>query len=164
MMALHEPYPLVVLDGTYEVRERNRAATSLFGSLLGRAPTSPNLLELLFDPEGLRPRVIGWEALAERLLSRLRREMLMAPGDARLAELFERLVAFPRVPRFTLDPSRRLDATLPLRLDVGGATLSFVTTMTAFSVPQDVLVAELRIESFHPLDEATDAYCRSVLL
>jgi len=159
MMAQHEPYPLVVLDASYEVRALNRASKGLFGALLGRVPESPNLLETLFDPQGLRPFVIGWDALAERLLSRLRREMLMAPGDARLARLSARLLAFPRASSFSFDPSRRLEATLPLRLDVRGETLSFVTTMKTFSVPQDVCVSELRIESFYPLDDVTARAC-----
>jgi len=159
IMRVHEPYPLVVLDASYEVRDLNRASKNLFGSLLGRTPTAPNLLALLFDPEGLRPFVVGWDALAERLLSRLRREMWMAPRDARLAQLSSRLLAFPGVPVLSFDP-HRLEATLPLRLDVDGTTLSFVTTMTTFSNAHDVLVSELRIESFYPLDALTEAHCR----
>lgn len=165
MMAQQEPFPLVVLDAGYDIVRANGAALRLFGSLLGLAPgaTPPasNMLALLFDPTGLRPFVRDWEMLAERLLSRLRKEMLAAPGDARLSSLFTRLCAYPEVPRFHLDPSRRLDATLPLRWNVNGETLSFLTTMTTFSVPQDVRVAELRIESFYPLDALTRARCEA---
>jgi hypothetical protein len=32
--------------------------------------------------------------------------------------------------------------------------------VTTFSGAQDITVAELRIESFHPLDEATKDHCR----
>jgi hypothetical protein len=156
MLAQHEPFPLVVLDASYEVLRVSRGAERLFGALLGRTPSEPNLLELLFDPEGLRPFVLGWDALAERLLARLRREQLAAPGDARLPRLLDRLMAL--APQWPFDPAMRTEAVVPLRFDVAGGTLSFLTTATTFSVPDDVADSELRIESLFPLDDATRAY------
>ena len=46
---------------------------------------------------------------------------------------------------------------LPMRLRVGDAELSFLSTTTVFGSPLDVTVAELAIESFYPADAATAA-------
>lgn len=155
MLAQHDPYPLVVLDGGYEVLRASAGAERMFGAILGRVPAEPNLLELLFDPRALRPHVVDWDSVAERLLARLRREQLASPGDARLARLLDRVLAFADVPRFAFDPSMRAEAVVPLRFRHASHTLSFVTTATTFAAPDDVAVSELRIESLFPLDEPT---------
>ncbi len=160
LMAQQEPYPLVVLSAAYDVLRMNAAHARLFGPLVASPPPQPNLLELLFDPAGLRPHILDWEVLAERLLMRLRRERLAAPGDARFSALTARLLAYPGVPHFELDPSARLEPVLSLWLSIGGQRLSFLTMVTTFSGAQDITVAELRIESFHPLDEVTKDHCR----
>jgi transcriptional regulator with XRE-family HTH domain len=49
------------------------------------------------------------------------------------------------------------DVVLPMRLRVGDADLSFLSTTTVFGSPLDVTVAELAIESFYPADAATAA-------
>jgi hypothetical protein len=49
------------------------------------------------------------------------------------------------------------DVVLPMRLRVGDAELSFLSTTTVFGSPLDVTVAELAIESFYPADAATAA-------
>ena len=42
-----------------------------------------------------------------------------------------------------------------LKLRVGDAVLSFISTITVFGTPLDVTLSELAIESFFPADEAT---------
>lgn len=158
MLAQHEPYPLVVLDSSYEVLRANGGTEQMMAALSVAPPAEANLLELLFDPRGLRPFVLGWPELAQRLLARVRRELLVAPGETRLAALLDRLLAFPEVSRFTFDPALRAEAVVPLRLAAPDAVLSFVTTTTTFSVPHDVGVSELRIESLFPLDDVTRAF------
>ena len=46
-----------------------------------------------------------------------------------------------------------------LRLRVEGGELAFLSTVTAFSAPQNVTLDELRIESYFPLDDATAHAC-----
>lgn len=48
----------------------------------------------------------------------------------------------------------------PLRLRVGDAVLSFISTITVFGTPLDVTLSELAIESFFPADEETAARLR----
>jgi hypothetical protein len=44
---------------------------------------------------------------------------------------------------------------VPLRIDVGNAVLSFISTTTVFGTPREVTLSELAIEAFYPADEAT---------
>jgi hypothetical protein len=53
------------------------------------------------------------------------------------------------------------DVVRPIRLRVGEAELSFLSTTTVFGSPLDVTVAELAIESFYPADSATAAAVRA---
>jgi hypothetical protein len=46
-----------------------------------------------------------------------------------------------------------------VRLRRGDFRVSFFTTLTVFSAPQNVTLEELRLESWFPLDEATAEVC-----
>ena len=46
---------------------------------------------------------------------------------------------------------------MPLRLRVGDAELSLLSTTTVFGTPREVTLSELAIEAFYPGDEATRA-------
>ena len=52
---------------------------------------------------------------------------------------------------------------LPLHLEIGGHRLALFTTMTTLGTPQDLTACELRIETYHPADAATDALIRSMV-
>ena len=163
MMGQHEPYPLTVLSGGYDVVRSNRGARALFGWLLqGRSvPEVLNPFHLVFDPEQLRPFVVRWEVLARSMLARLHRETLRRTPDPRPGALLERVLAYPGVEPGWLRPdfSAPLEPTLTLALRRDDLALSFLGTVTVFSAPQEVALEELRIESFFPLDAATAEAC-----
>jgi hypothetical protein len=50
---------------------------------------------------------------------------------------------------------------LPMRIDIGGDVLSFLSTVTAFGAARDVTVADLSIETLYPTDDATRTVLRS---
>jgi hypothetical protein len=91
MLQQHEPHPALVLDRYWHVIRTNQAAPRFFGSFvdLEARPKPRNLLDLMFDPAGMRPFVEDWENVAAGLLQRLRREAIGQVVDARLAELLE---------------------------------------------------------------------------
>lgn len=59
MLEQHEPYPALVLDQWWNVIRTNDAAPRFFGSFidLEKRPKPRNLLDLRFDPAGMRPFV-----------------------------------------------------------------------------------------------------------
>jgi hypothetical protein len=77
----------------------NEAAPRFFGSFvdLEKRPKPRNLLDLMFDPTGMRPFVEEWEKVAAGLLQRVRREALGQVPDAKLQELLKRLREYPGV-------------------------------------------------------------------
>ncbi|HTU58841.1 MAG TPA: helix-turn-helix domain-containing protein [Polyangiales bacterium] len=163
MMQVHEPFPLVVFDANYDVRMLNRGASALMRVFVPKPSKPLNLLELSFDPNGLRPYVENWEQTASHLLQRLSREHLQT-GRESLAILLSRLLAYPDVPGSmrTLDLTSAIEPVFDVRFRVGGQSFGFLTTLTCFNAPQDVTLDELRIESYFPLDDATARLCEQM--
>ncbi|MEM1043212.1 MAG: helix-turn-helix transcriptional regulator [Bacteroidota bacterium] len=162
MMQLHEPFPLMLLDRWYEVLDMNAGARRLIELVLGPITLPVNASLLLFDE--LRPYVVGWEQAAREVTARLHREALHQPRDERMAALLERVLAMPDVPEDWQRPdlSRGSEGAFALRLRAGDLDLAFVTTLMAFNAPQNVTLDELRIESYFPLDDATEVACRAL--
>jgi hypothetical protein len=164
MLAQQEPFPMVVLDRCYNVLQRNEATRRLLSRVIAdptALPARPNMLHVLFDPRLARGAVVDWERTARTLVSRIHRESLARPGDAELASLVRSLFELPDVPPGFRQPdlSAPSEPTVVLRLRVQGVELAFLSTVTAFSAPQNVTLDELRIESYFPLDEATARAC-----
>ncbi len=162
MAEQHEPYPLVVLslDGT--IVRQNRGATALFGRLLAEPeamPAQPDIYSLHFDERLLKPAVVGWEALARSMLSRLHREALQRGSDEMTARL-EQLTKLPGVPREWRQPDLGDgSATLQVRYTKGPVRAAFLVTATTFVGPRQLDLDEVRIESCFPLDAETRALC-----
>ena len=157
-----EPYPGLVLDQHWNVVLRNQGAVRVFQYFLGPDASSisgpPNAMRLTFHPQGLRPWITNWDALASQLIQRLHHEVARAlPGDGAAALLAE-LLAYPGVPQHWRTPALAVAAAplLPLELCKSGIQMSFFTTMATLGTPQDITLEELRIESFFPADQATE--------
>lgn len=161
MMAQHEPYPMVLMDRCYDVLRMNQGATRLFTTAVEAPPDRFNAVEALFDGSLLRPLVVNWEETARELVSRLHRESLHRPQDARLAALLEEILARPDVPDGWRRPdfSRGTSAAFAFRFRFHGQEFAFLTTLMTFSAPQNVTLDELQIESYFPLDDQTHRAC-----
>ncbi len=163
MLAQHEPFPMMLLDRRYDVTRTNRGAERLFAGLVADpAALGPvvNVFAMLFDPRLVRPYVVEWEGVAHALTARLHREALARPDPA-LVALLRSLFDYPGVPESWRQPdfARPSDPTLTVRFERDGMRLSFLTTMTTFSAPQNVLLEELRAESYFPIDDETARAC-----
>src|ERR1700752_4326321 len=99
MLQQHEPHPALVLDRHWNVVRTNEAAPRFFGSFMALEARQKrrNLLDLMFDPAGMRPFVEEWEKVAAGLLQRVRREAVGQVVDAKLQELLKRLREYPGV-------------------------------------------------------------------
>ena len=174
----HEPFPLIVVDRTYEVLDVNRGALGLLATILGDvaadvvgdasdvAARGLNLARLTFDPNGAQPWLANFAEVGRELLWRIQREVLADPDDGEMQDLLDELLAMP-----TIDPDwRQVDLQVPsdpalvLHLRGHGVDLRFLTMITAFQAPQNVAVEHLRIETWFPSDAATAEVCRELAL
>jgi transcriptional regulator with XRE-family HTH domain len=163
MLHNHEPHGAVVLDRTWNVLMANRPWRTIFESMMGPRAEPVNLLKLTFDPGGLKPLLLNWEEVAKATLERVRREAA-TEGDDELHALYEELCAMPGVPDSVLrsDWSSPPPLVIPVKIGLPGVQLSLFTTLTTLGTPTDVTLSELRIEAYHPADEATAAWMRAV--
>lgn len=174
MLRQQAPFPALVVDRLWNLVRFNEPAAGFMAWLLGLPPGSViprdgsiNVLRLMLDPSGLRPRLVNWQAVCADSLMWIQREaMADGPGSEATALLAE-LSTLPgmadagqaadHVPNL----DRRALPFLPLTMAHEGVTLNLFTTITTLGTPRDVTVHELRLESFFPADEATAAWFRN---
>lgn len=162
MLTQQEPFPMIVMNRSYDVLRLNHAASRLLGLVMGEPPaTGFNAIRILFEPGPLRDALVGWEAAAREMVSRLHRESLHWPNDAMLSELLDNVLEQPGVKKEWQAPdfARDAPAVLPFRFEVGGMEVGFLTTIMQFQAPQNITLEELRIESWFPLDAQTEEMC-----
>ncbi len=167
MLTQHEPFPMMVMDRHYNQVRTNSGAARLLGGMIAEPSAMPeriNVFHVLFDPRLARPFIVEWERVARALLSRLHRESLARPEDQELAALVRSIFEYPDVPQEWRQPdfSAPSEPTLTFRIRRDDVELSFLTTVTIFNAPQNVTLEELRIESYFPTDEVTEAFCRNL--
>ncbi|WP_051095267.1 helix-turn-helix domain-containing protein [Streptomyces sp. LaPpAH-108] len=167
LLTAYEPHPALVMDGMYDVVAANRGVELLLDGVaphLLRAPM--NAMRLTLHPEGLAPRIRNLGEWRAHLLERLERQATLRASDA-LRELYEEVAAQPvpgdenPAPAPAPAPAPHPYA-LPLRIEVGGRVLSFLSTATTFNTPMDVTVSELAVETFLPADAETAAVLREL--
>ena len=148
ILAGHEPYPALVIDGGWDLVAANDAAYRLLHRPACRPRSSrrstwcaSRSIRAASRP-GSRTSTSG----APAILGRIQHEHDVS-GDPRLRAL----LADHPAPRHHAPP----DIVLTVRFRVGDDVLSFLTTTTVFGTPRDVTVAELAIEALYPADAAT---------
>ena len=153
MLRQHEPHPALVLDRVWNVIRTNEAAPRFFGSFvdLEKRPKPRNLLDLMFDPTGMRPFVEEWETVAAGLLQRVRREAVGQVMDPKLQELLKRLREYPGVAglKTSLAPQSPV---LPIVFRRGDQRFSYFSLITTVGTPQCITAQELRVECMFPTD------------
>jgi transcriptional regulator with XRE-family HTH domain len=160
----HMPNPALAVDGHWELIDANEAVNLLTdGTAPGLMEPPVNVLRVSLHPDGMAPRIANLGVWRQHVLFRLRRQADRS-GDPFLNELYEELSGYPGGDAGEeLDGAGEVaDVVLPIRLRVGDAELSFLSTTTVFGSALDVTVAELAIESFYPADADTAARMRAL--
>jgi transcriptional regulator with XRE-family HTH domain len=157
----HEPYPAVIVDREWEIVASNAPARMLLEGVSEELLAPPlNALRITLHPDGLASRIANFQEWSEHLLTRLHRQALLSQDPA-LAELERELLTYPGVEPASgvTEPAEMLFVPLQLRLP-SGAELSLFSTLATFGTALDITLEELSIESFFPVDQATDSYLR----
>ena len=154
-----DPSPAVAIDRHWTLLQGNHMAQRLLGGCDPTLLTPPiNVMRLSLHPRGLAPMILNlgeWRAL---LLARLRRQAADS-GDPILADLHAELAQWPPLPGEDEIHSGYAtplpDVLVLLRLRSRVGELALLSTTTVFGTPQEVTVAELALEIFHPADDQT---------
>ncbi len=118
---------------------------------LEKRPKPRNLLDLMFDPTGMRPFVEEWEKVAGGLPQRVRREAVGQVLDAKLQELMMRLRLYPGVAGLKT-PLAPQSPVLPITFRRGDERFSYFSLITTVGTPQCITAQELRVECMFPTD------------
>jgi transcriptional regulator with XRE-family HTH domain len=166
MLRQHEPFPAVVMDRYWDVLMTNEAAPRFFNCFIDMAArkTPRNLLHLMFDPNGMRPFIANWEAVAKSLFQRVYRESVGRVIDDRTRALLAALLSYPDVKTEWKNPVE-LSATpvIPIGFVRDDQVLSYFSMVTTVGTPQTIAAQELRIECMFPADAATEAHHRKMM-
>lgn len=162
------PYPATLVDRHWNVLEQNEAAGAVLLHFLAEPAALElplNGMRLLFRPEGARPFLLNWAEVASAMIQRLHREAAAAPNDDVTRALLDECLASAAIPRgWRLpDGDRSPDVVVPLALKRGDLELRLFTTLTTVGTPLDASLAELRLETFLPVDDGSDATLRRLV-
>jgi hypothetical protein len=156
----HLPHPALALNRRWELQSANEAAFALLAGVAPALLEPPvNVLRLSLHPEGLAPRIANLAEWRSHLLHRLDRDVDVS-ADPHLAALRDNLRSIPLPPgtapfRHASRPSGRI--AIPLRLRTEAGTISLLSTTTVFGTASEVTLADLTIEAFYPVDDASRA-------
>jgi transcriptional regulator with XRE-family HTH domain len=164
MLANHEPFPAIAVDRAWNVRLANRPF-DLLVSIIGEdvwarvGGAERNLMRLFFHPDGARPLITNWHAIAPLLWHRARREADALGGEDMQAVLAD-LGQYQDAETLWAAEDTALVPVLPLEMEKDGMRVSLFTVIATFGTAQDVTADELRIESFFAADDATERLFR----
>jgi transcriptional regulator with XRE-family HTH domain len=166
----HEPYPAVVIDRLWNLLQANEAAQAFTVFLFEGPPPAPppgkqpNILRWLLDPKALRSKISNWEEVARYLVSTTYAEILADGGEPKALAFIEEIMTYPDVPA-SFRKLRFEDRPVPVvTIDyvVAGKSLSIFSTVATLGTPQDITLQEVRVESFFPADDRSDALFKSL--
>jgi transcriptional regulator with XRE-family HTH domain len=140
LLRQHEPSPVLVIDRHWTLLMRNEAAARVLAWLRDPATLpahlSPggrlNLLRALCHPDGLRPSIQNWPAVAGWLIERAHREAAVDGQRDTTRALLREVLAYPEVPRAWQVPhwERPHEPLLTVVLARDSRVLQCFTTMT----------------------------------
>lgn len=157
MMARHEPFPAILCDRHWNVRDANPSARVML-SVLEAGDGEVNLIRMVTSEGPVTDLVVNLPEVLVEMRSRMQLEALEAGHDPILDDLVGRLEAACHREGVGLDTQRR-NPIVPLIMTTPYGQLSFLSAIAHFGTSEDVSIRDLRLELMFPADEFT----RSVL-
>ena len=164
MLTNHEPFPAIAIDRAWNIRLSNKPfdmmSTMMGGDVWTRVGgPQRNLMRLFFHPNGIKPFIANWKAIAPLLWHRARREAEALAGEEMKAVLSD-LSQYQDAETLWAAEDAPLVPVLPVEVDKDGTRISLFSVIATFGTAQDVTADELRIESFFPGDKDTEQLFR----
>ncbi|MDX8354513.1 helix-turn-helix transcriptional regulator [Cognatiyoonia sp. IB215182] len=160
LMTAHDPYPAFVVDRDWTVQDANASGRMMLAPIAATFPfddpeNRPNMLDITFSPDGIRPFIVNWEDYARQAIQRIHREAL-GPADVRRA--LDRIGRHPDLPKdwWAFDVQYTLDPIFTVQLRNGDRRLNFFSVLASIAVPTAALAQELRVETLFPADQETE--------
>lgn len=144
----HMPYPGLALDRMWRIVQANGTALALFGQF--GVGIGDSLIDLLMS-DRLPAIVENWPEVARSAAVRLRTESLAQGGVA----AFDRAAA--HLARAGAPAGRARNPVLPTIVALGDMRLAMFATIAQIGTPEDVLLDDLKVELYFPMDDATAA-------
>jgi transcriptional regulator with XRE-family HTH domain len=156
MLAAHEPYPGMVLDGHFTVLATNPPCRTLFGQDL----VGVNFVRDALANPAAAAGIVNWPEVAWAGLDRLRRQHRLAPFDGELGRLVALAEsALDGVPR----PERSGELLVCPWFRVGERVVRTVAMVARFDHPNETTLDELRVELLYPMDDEAEQFFRSAV-
>lgn len=161
MLRSHEPNMAMALDRRWDVVAANDAVGRVLARALPDPPPwfgpTPNLMRIVFHPDGLRRSIVEWGPTAAALLTRLRRDVASHPSDGDLRLLLREIESCPGAADLAVDgaPATVDDPLLSTTCLVDGEPVSLFATIAVIGDAHDLTLSELRIAAFWPVDRAS---------
>ena len=164
MLTNHAPFPAIAIDRAWNIRMSN-APFDMVSAMIGEdvwtrvGGPQRNLMRLFFHPNGIKPYVTNWTAIAPLLWHRAQREA-EALGGREMKQVLAELGQHHDADTLWAADDAALVPVLPLEIEKDGARISLFTVIATFGTAQDVTADELRIEILFPADDATERLFR----
>ncbi|MEV4869903.1 helix-turn-helix domain-containing protein [Streptomyces syringium] len=166
LLRSYEPFPALVVDGTYQVVAANRGIAMLLEGVAEPLLAPPlNAMRITMHPGGLAPRIRNYREWRGHLLHQMERQLALM-RSAPLRALYDEVSGYPLpeggTERAVSGEGGGAPFALPMVIEHDGRVLSFISTIATFNTPMDVTVSELAMETFLPADRETAAHLQEL--
>lgn len=152
MMDRHAPWPAILCDRHWRMRDANATARALLGPLQAETGET-NLVRMLTDNSLAEQLIVNLPEVIHEMRGRISLEALEAANDPVLRDLLEALEAASLLHPLPGGGARR--PLVPLIINIPGGQLSFLSTIAHFGTSEDVTIRDLRLELLFPADDTT---------
>ncbi len=156
MVERHAPWPAMLCDRHWTIRDANMSAAALLAPLQG-AEGEMNIVRMFTKSPLAKEIVVNYAEVVREMRGRIALETLEAATDPVLAGLLDMLDA--ALADSTAPVRHTRQPVVPLIVRSRSQELRFLSTVAHFGTTEDVTVRDLRLELLFPADDITrDAF------